>query len=154
MRGRAHSKRRELKQTLSMRWRAHSKKTRTQANTIDARARPFKNNANSTKQCQRTGARIQRNRERKQTRSTRGRAHSKTLRIQRNKINVKARAFNKAANSRKQSQCAGARIQQNRELKQRMSMCGRAHSKQRTQANNINVKARTFKEIAMSNKQY
>ena len=59
----------------------------------------------------------------------RGRAHSKTLRTQRNKINVKARAFNKAANSRKQSQCAGARIQQNLELKQRMSMCGRAHSK-------------------------
>ena len=154
-----------------MRGRAHSKKLRTQANTINVRPRAFKQIANSIKQCQCAGARIQRNRERKQTMSMRGRAHSKTLRIQRNKINVKARAvkqsanllqtrsmrgraFNRAANSSKQCQCAGARIQQNRELKQRMSMCGRAHSKKtRTQANNINVKARTFKEIANSSKQ-
>ena len=43
---------------------------------------------------------------------------------------MKARAFNKAAKSRKQSQCAGARIQQNRELK----------------AKNVNVRARAFKK--------
>ena len=148
MRGRAHAKKPRT-QT-----HAHSQQPRTQTNKINARARAFKTNANSIKQCQCAGARIPRNCERKQTMSMRGRAHAKTLRIQRNKINVKARAFNKAANSRKQSQCAGARIQQNRELKQRMSMCGRAHSKKtRTQANNINVKARTFKEIANSSKQ-
>ena len=74
MRGRAHSKTRELKQTKSMRGRAHSKKTRTQANTIDARPRAFKKVANSIKQCQCEGARSQRNRELKHTRLMRGRA--------------------------------------------------------------------------------
>ena len=72
---------RELKQIRSMRGRAHSNKTRTQTNTIDARPRAFKKVANSIKQCQCAGARIQRNRERKQTMSMRGRAHLKTLRI-------------------------------------------------------------------------
>ena len=112
MRGRALKRNFELKQTLLMCGRAHSTKI-----------------GNSIKQCQCAGARILRNRERKQTSSMRGRAHSKTLRIQRNNINVKARAFNLAANSRKQRQCAGARIQQHRELKQIMSMCGRAQTK-------------------------
>ena len=119
-------KQRELKQTKSMRGRPHSKTIRTQTNTINVRPRAFKQIANSIKQCQCAGARIQRNRDRKQTKSMCGRAHSKTLQIRRNKINAKARAFNLAANSRKQSQCAGARIQQHRELEQIISMCGRA----------------------------
>ena len=135
--GRENSKHRELNQTMSMRGRAYSKKPRTQANNANARARAFKNTANSMKQNQCEGARIQTIRELTQTRSMRG------------------RAFNRAANSSKQGQCSGARIQQNRELKQRMSMCGRAHSKTtRTQANNINVKAQTFNEFAKSSKQY
>ena len=126
----ANSNKRELKQPRSMRGRAHSKQLRTQANTINVRPRAFKKVANSIKPCQWAGARIQRNCERKQTRSMRGRAHSKTMRIQRNKINVKARVQQSRELTR-QSQCAGARIQQNRELKQIMSMCGRAHSKKR-----------------------
>jgi hypothetical protein len=103
---------RELNQIRSMRGRASSKKPRTQANKVNARARAFENSANSPKHYQCEGARIQTIHELTQTRSMRW------------------RAFNKAANSSKQCQCAGARIQQNRELKQRMSMCGRAHSKQ------------------------
>ena len=140
MRGRALQRNRELKQTRSMRGRAHSQKRRTQTNTINVRPRAFKQIANSIKLCQCAGARIQRNRERKQTRSMRGRAHSKTLRIQKNKINAKARAFkqsansrannvnaparalNKTANSSNECQCAGARIQKKRELKQTISM--------------------------------
>ena len=153
MRGRAHSKKtRTQTNKINARARAFKKNKNSSKHDRCRGARIQKNfelkhtrlmcvRANSTKisnsikQCQCAGARIQRNRERKQTKSMRGRAHSKTLRNQRNKINVKARAFKTAANSRKQSQCAGARIQQNRELKQNMSMCGRAHSKNANSSN-------------------
>ena len=134
MRGSAHSKKtriqktRELKQTRSMRGRAHSKQLRTQANTINVRPRAFNTIANSIKQCQCAGARIQRNRERKHTRihnnrelkqirSMRGRAHSKKT-TQANTSDARARAFKKNANSSKHDRCAGARIQNNFELKQ------------------------------------
>ena len=144
----------ELQQIRSMRGRAHSKTTRTQTNKINARARALTQNANSNKhdrcasarfnktanpnkQDQCAGARMQRNRELKHTRihnnrelkhirSMRGRAHSKKTRTQTNTIDARPRAFKQLANSIKQGQCAGARIQRNRQLKQRRSMRERA----------------------------
>ena len=136
-----------------MRGRAYSKKPRTQANNVNARARAFKNIANSKKQNQCEGARIQTIRELTQTRSMRGRkkqsrelkqtmsmprpTHLTKPRTQANNVIVRARAFNK-----------------NRELKQTRSMRGRAHSnKLRTQSNNVNARARVFKETVNASKQ-
>ena len=157
-----------------MRGRAHSKQTRTQANTINARALAFKNKGNSSKQNQCAGARTKTNRELKHTRihnnrelkhirSMRGRAHSKQTRTQTNTIDARTLAFKNTANSSKQNQCAGrsktnrelkhTRIDNNRELKQIRSMRGRAHSKQtRTQANTIDARARAFKKTSNSSK--
>ena len=147
-----------------MRGRAHSNKTRTQANTIDARARAFnkkrelkqtksmrggahsKKNANSNKHDRCAAARIQTRRELTQTMSMRGRAYSKKPRTQTNKVNARARAFKNIANSKKQDQCEGARVQLSRELTQTTSMRRRAHpTTPRAQANNVNVRARAKK---------
>ena len=108
---------------------AHSTEPRTQATKVNAPARAFNKSVSSSKECPCAGARIQKQRELKQTRSMRGRAHSKKLRTQANTINVRPRAFKQIAKSIKQCQCAGARIQRNRERKQTMSMRGRAYSK-------------------------
>ena len=135
MRGRALQINSELKQTRSMRGRSHAKTLRIQRNNINVKARAFNLAANSRKQSQCAGARIQRNRERKQTMSMRGRAHSKTLRIQRNKINVKACAFKQSTNSRKHDQCVGAHL-----------------TKPRTQANKVNAPARALNKTLSSSK--
>ena len=153
-----------------MRGRSHSNKTRTQTNTIDARARPFQKIANSNKQNQRAGARIPKQCELKQTRSMRGRAHSKKSRTQSNNVNAKARVFKETANATKQDQCASARIQKQCEFKETILIRKRSHSnnprthantinaraqatKQRTQANNVNAPARAFNKNANSSKQ-
>ena len=146
------------------------KKTRTQANKINTQARAFKKNANSNKQNQCAGARIQTKRELYQSKSMRGRARSKKTRTQANMFDAWARAFKTNANSNKQNQCAGARIQKNAnsskhdrcagariqrnfELKQTRLMCGRTHSnKSRTQSNKVNARARAFKNTANSKK--
>ena len=131
MRGRAHAKKprtqkhtrihnnRELKQTRSMRGRAHSTNTRTHATTIDARARAFKK-----------------------------------TRTQTNKLNARARAFKNNANSSKHDRCESARIQQKLRTQANTLMCGRAHAnKSRTQSNNVNARARVFKKTENASKQ-
>ena len=80
---------------MSMRGRAYSKKPRTQANNVNARARAFKNTANSKKQDQCQGARIQLSRELTQTKSMRRRAQSTKQRAQAKNVNVRARALTK-----------------------------------------------------------
>ena len=130
--------------------RAHSNKSQTQSNNVNARARIFKETANARKQGQSAGARIQKHCEFKETRSLRRRAHSTTPRTHSNKVNAPARAFNKTASSNKECQCAGARIQKQSELEQTISMRKREHSKKSlTQTNKINARAR-LKETANS----
>ena len=93
---------RELKQTRSMRGRAHANKPRiqahahsqqprTQSNKINARARVFKETANASKQGQCAGARIRKQREFTETLSMRRRAHSNNPRTHANTINALAR---------------------------------------------------------------
>ena len=68
-RARALTKKRELNKTRSMRGRAHSNKSRTQSNNVNARARVFKETANASKQSQCASARIQKQHEFKETTS-------------------------------------------------------------------------------------
>ena len=130
------------------------KQTRTQANTIDARLFAFKKVAHSIKQCQCAGPHIQRNRERKQTKSMRERAHSNTLRIQRNNINVKARVFKQSRNSRNQDQCADAHLTKQRTQANKVNAPARAFNKTANSTWNVNVRARAFNKHANSSKQY